>query len=755
VTARALIAAALDAETLASLAAALAPGLLVALAALLVLALGVRLGRAVPPRSLRRLEESVRRLIAGDFGGGAELDPSDPAAGTASLLDELAERLRDRSRRLEQRAVMIGQAFENVADRGMLVVDRELRVVAAGESLSRMTGLPVEEIESSPCSGLFEERGWAPFVARLMEQREREEGVRALLQLRRAGDRAPLTVRALGFEAPGPRGGIAIHLEAAEPLEKFEGAGALGFERLSALFEGLADGLVVVRDGVVRSANPAARRWLGEDVLGRPLGDMVAAEDLLLLVDRVGRAERGERVPGFQARIEPGRAGLRSSSLEILPVPLEFQDERAAVLSLRDAGAANRERRLARLRQMRLLAIVNAAADGLFVLDRPESPGGEWRLSLINQRARQLLQLPESVSTGAREDALRGSIAHRFREPVALLSFFDRSKEEGRQEIVEAFDLDGPGARSFELVSRPVVGTQGEVCSRVVVVRDITRHRDLERSLRKEAETLRRSHESLQQAYDEMSRLGETMQSKADELDAVSRELRDVDGSRVELIASVAHELQTPLSALRGYSQMVHDGRLGAVNDEQRTALDKVLRNVDRMSQLIENLLAMARAEQSAELHAEPVDVNAVFGEVVERHRAAAAGRGIEVDVEVPQGTFRLFAEREGLVQVLDNLVSNAIKYNRESGRVRLSARPAKERFAELRVEDTGRGVPEDERERIFERFFRGRGATGTAGSGIGLATVRAIVERHDGRTDCADGESGGARFTILWPLAA
>jgi signal transduction histidine kinase len=284
-----------------------------------------------------------------------------------------------------------------------------------------------------------------------------------------------------------------------------------------------------------------------------------------------------------------------------------------------------------------------------------------------------------------------------------------------------------------------------------LVLRDVTEHRQTERRLHADAAALGRSREALQRAYEELATVHRDLEKKSTELDRVNRELVELDRARAQLFSEVTHELQTPLVSIRGYTQMILEGRLGKINDEQRRGLEVALRNVDRMVELIQNLLALAKSEGQQPLRAEPVDLDAVVDAVFQRVEGQARRKNVEL-VRRITAPVKALAERDGLTLVLENLVSNAIKFNRSAGRVVVSVSSNAAGFVTIEVEDTGVGIPEDERARVFERFYRGRTSTGTTGSGIGLATAKNVVERHGGRIEVLPAPSGGTLMRVSWP---
>ncbi|MGZ4352576.1 MAG: ATP-binding protein [Gaiellaceae bacterium] len=233
----------------------------------------------------------------------------------------------------------------------------------------------------------------------------------------------------------------------------------------------------------------------------------------------------------------------------------------------------------------------------------------------------------------------------------------------------------------------------------------------------------------------------------------VTRE-READRAKDEFVATVSHELRTPLTSIIGFLEMLLDEDAGPLTDEQRQYLEIVQRSSQRLMRQVGDLLFMARLDEAGlTLAREPVSLSELVGECVEAHAALARNRGIELDFdagEVPA----LSGDRERLAQVTTNLLSNALKFTPQGGSVAVRT------FAEggsavLEVEDTGIGIPEDERDRLFQRFFRSSSATRQAvqGTGLGLAISKAIVEAHGGSIAAEPAAEKGTRFRVELPL--
>jgi signal transduction histidine kinase len=227
---------------------------------------------------------------------------------------------------------------------------------------------------------------------------------------------------------------------------------------------------------------------------------------------------------------------------------------------------------------------------------------------------------------------------------------------------------------------------------------------------------------------------------------------RELDRMRDAFVATVSHELRTPLTSISGFLEMMHDEEEG-LGEAGRRYLDVIRRSTVRLHALVEDLLLVAQIEaRRIELSLGPVDVAEVARRAVEQIRPAATEKGITVDLAASRPP-AVQADAHRLGQVIDNIVSNAVKFTDEGGRVRVRV-DAGHGAVRLVVEDTGIGIPDDEQGQIFSRFFRASTATGQAipGTGLGLAISRALVEQHGGTISLASREREGTRVTVSLP---
>ncbi len=239
------------------------------------------------------------------------------------------------------------------------------------------------------------------------------------------------------------------------------------------------------------------------------------------------------------------------------------------------------------------------------------------------------------------------------------------------------------------------------------------------------------------------------------ERDQVER-LWALDALKDEFVAAVSHELRTPLTSIQGYLELVLDGQAGELNDEQRRHLDTVRRNSERLLLLVGDLLFVAQADAGKlELSFGDVDLGALVRQNVESARPAAEAKRIRLEV-VADGLPPLRGDRARLAQLLDNLVSNAVKFTPEGGSVTVSL-TAGGSHAVLEVRDTGIGIATAEQEQVFQRFFRAHGATDRViqGTGLGLSIAKTIVESHGGQIGFESAEGVGTTFRVELPFDA
>ncbi len=245
-------------------------------------------------------------------------------------------------------------------------------------------------------------------------------------------------------------------------------------------------------------------------------------------------------------------------------------------------------------------------------------------------------------------------------------------------------------------------------------------------------------------AVSEPAELGELSTA----FDRMAETIEREDELRRAFASDVAHELRTPVAIAQGELEALVDG-LAAPTPERLGSLHE---EMIRLGRIVEDVETLAAAEAARfRLERRRVDLADVARDAVDALRAQAVSAGVELSARTD--AVYVEGDRNRLDQVLRNLLSNALKFTPRGGRIDVSV-TASGGHAHLVVEDTGPGIPEDERAHLFERFWRGRAAAEASGSGVGLAVVAELVRAHGGAVDVGSAAAGGARFTVRLPLA-
>lgn len=242
----------------------------------------------------------------------------------------------------------------------------------------------------------------------------------------------------------------------------------------------------------------------------------------------------------------------------------------------------------------------------------------------------------------------------------------------------------------------------------------------------------------------------------AERIEAMVIDLRKLDELKSEFLSTVSHELRTPLTSIGGYAKLLMAGDAGKLEETQSEFLRIIDANVNRLSQLIDDLLDVEKMESGkAQVLMEPVDLVPVLKECHDTLSVLAAQKALEFRCRLPASLPSIRGDRRRLTQVFMNLLSNALKYT-QRGFVELEASDTGFAIV-VKVRDSGIGMGSDEKERIFQRFYRAR--TGLAshegGTGLGLSIARGLIEAHGGKIHVETALNRGSTFTVTLPTGA
>ncbi len=287
--------------------------------------------------------------------------------------------------------------------------------------------------------------------------------------------------------------------------------------------------------------------------------------------------------------------------------------------------------------------------------------------------------------------------------------------------------------RYLSVVLYPVRNPKGEVVTIEIVGRDITSRKRTEAALAESHRRLLMAHEALRAQHEQ---------------------LKSVDRLKNQIIANVSHELRTPLVVIGGYNELMLQGALGELTEQQRRGLEVSSRSISRLLGLIENLLEYARlAREGVRLPEELVELNEILADVVGRFREDIETKELELELGIPEKPILVRGDRKRLGQAFANLLDNAIKFSQKKGRIYVRLLLAGQ-DACVEFTDEGIGIPESEHRRIFDTFYQvdGSATRPYSGAGIGLAVSKEIVERHGGRIEVISKPGAGASFLVFLP---
>ncbi len=239
------------------------------------------------------------------------------------------------------------------------------------------------------------------------------------------------------------------------------------------------------------------------------------------------------------------------------------------------------------------------------------------------------------------------------------------------------------------------------------------------------------------------------LQPLVQSINSLLQRLRDSTSRERSLVADAAHELRTPLAAVRVNAEAL---KAQTIDERQRELMDNLLRSNERASRLASQLLQLMRSDAASDSGlCSAVPFDALVQDRLAMIEGLAHARGVELELVCDEGV-SVFGERDGLASMIDNLVDNAIKYSRAGKQVTVQVR-RDAHWALLSVADEGPGIPHALRERVFDRFYRCPDQT-ESGSGLGLAIVKSVIDKHGGQILLAESPAGGLLATVRLPAA-
>ncbi len=253
------------------------------------------------------------------------------------------------------------------------------------------------------------------------------------------------------------------------------------------------------------------------------------------------------------------------------------------------------------------------------------------------------------------------------------------------------------------------------------------------------------------------SKLMEEVRQKAAELESANRELKRLDEMKAEFVSMLVHDLRTPMTGILGSSEIIEEMLLSQVDERIMNLVRIIPRESKRMIDLINNILDFYRLDEAGiKVAPAPVDVADLIRDAFESAEVIADKRDINFSTSVEPDLPKIMGDGPKILQVLSNLVGNALKFTPKGGDVKIFTAGVADGMVKISVADSGAGVPPEEIPFLFDKFktFRGEGKSKVSGSGLGLYIARAIVQAHGGTIDVESEEGQGSTFSFTLPIA-
>nr|HNB55056.1 ATP-binding protein [Anaerolineales bacterium] len=248
-------------------------------------------------------------------------------------------------------------------------------------------------------------------------------------------------------------------------------------------------------------------------------------------------------------------------------------------------------------------------------------------------------------------------------------------------------------------------------------------------------------------------RLHTDLQQHARELAIALEKQQELDRLKSQFIQNVSHELRTPLAIIRGYAEILDSGDLGELDVAYKDPVSTIARRAAMLSNLVDDLIAILEAEER-NLKMKDFDLGQLVTTMMDDFQVSAQKAEVNLTTQVTPRLPLFHGDPDHMRRVIDNLVGNALKFTPKGGKVSVSLNVVDQKFL-LQVSDTGIGIPEDELQKIFDRFYQVDGSMSRrfGGTGLGLSLVHEIVTAHRGTVDVASKVGEGTTFTVIIPV--
>jgi len=305
-------------------------------------------------------------------------------------------------------------------------------------------------------------------------------------------------------------------------------------------------------------------------------------------------------------------------------------------------------------------------------------------------------------------------------------------------------EIDNDQIIYLSLVSLPHQNQAGQITGLIHLVQDVTEVGEI--------------YQQLAQRRNELHLLQDRLKAQNLELATANAELQHLDEVKSKFISIAAHELSTPLTALSGFMEVLLDGDCGAITEHQREYLEIMQHSSERLVTIVRELFDITRIETGRiQLMLQPVNLLTLVKSTIAEFKLQLEAKAHQMTLDIQPDLPFALCDKTRAAQIINNLISNAIKYTPQQGQIIVGLGLSKEEgFLQISVADTGVGISVDDQSKLFKRFFRAESAeaTGATGTGLGLYVVHSLVELHGGRTWFESELNKGSTFYVIFPVA-
>lgn len=364
-------------------------------------------------------------------------------------------------------------------------------------------------------------------------------------------------------------------------------------------------------------------------------------------------------------------------------------------------------------------------------------------LSLYKEDTRELISQPggyftvgqDAIETKVKVDDPNSFLAEVFREGSSFMSPDASIDPQIKNQVLRLLDI-----RSLILVLLKAE-------NRVIGILRIGKH---------QANSYKKDHLILAELIAHQAAIIIENARLYDSLRDTKNELERLDRVKNEFISVISHEIKTPISAIKGFVKVVLNGNTGKLNSQQEKFLKIADQSIDRLITLVSELMDISQIESGKiKLNIRPVDAVELIHTVIENIPPAMFGKKIDISLELPENMPFVLADAKRLYQIFDNLMVNSIKFTPSGGKIVIHATDQGDHVL-FGVKDTGIGIPEKDRKKVFDKFYRVESTVNktVSGAGLGLAIVKSIIEIHGGNIWVDSEPKRGANFQFIIPVA-